>query len=330
MCIIPKKRTHEEFIKLLKNVNPNISVLGTYMGANVKVLCSCNKDFYQWNALPSHLLKGYGCPKCANKVKTTEDFIRESETKNPAIKILGKYINATTKIECKCKQCGEILNITPNALLAGKGCYNCNMSRHIQNITKTHEQFVEEIRRKNLNVKILGKYKNSKTNILCECNNCKYTWNANPSGLLNGTKCPKCAGTMHKTHDEFVNKLYEINPNIIILDNYINAKTKVNCKCKVCNYEWFATPDRLINGKNGCPQCHGGKQKSHESFINQMKIVNPNIEILGDYINSKNKILCKCKICKNKWSAIPNSLLQNHGCPKCDLKRKHIMNLLIE
>lgn len=296
--------------------------MGTYTGAKVKILCSCNKDQYQWNALPSHLLKGHGCPKCANKVKTTEDFIRELETKNPRIIILGEYINATTKIKCMCKQCGKILNITPNALLSGKGCYDCNMNTHIKNITKTHEQFIEDIMSKNINVKILGEYKNSKTDILCECPSCKYIWNAKPDNLLNGTKCPKCAGTLRKTHDDFIKELNIINPNVTILDNYINAKSKNHCKCKICNYEWFATPDSLIHNKTGCPKCRGGVQKTHEEFINRMNTINSNIKILDIYTNAKTKILCQCKICGNKWSALPNSLLRKHGCPKCDIERK--------
>lgn len=53
--------------------------------------------------------------------KTHEEFIEELKDKNPTIEVLGHYINAITKIECKCKKCNKILNITPNNLLSGRG-----------------------------------------------------------------------------------------------------------------------------------------------------------------------------------------------------------------
>ena len=99
--------------------------------------------------------------------KTHEEFIEELKDKNPTIEVLGRYINAITKIECKCKKCNKILSITPNNLLSGKGCYDCKMDAHIQRITKKHEDFVKEL--EHSDVKILGKYVNSKTNILTEC-----------------------------------------------------------------------------------------------------------------------------------------------------------------
>ena len=54
-----------------------------------------------------------------------------------------------------------------------------------------------------------------------------------------------------------------------------------------------------------------------ETFKERMKEINPNIEVLGEYINSDSKIDCKCKICGNPWSPIPSSLLKGHGCQKC-------------
>ena len=253
-----------------------------------------------------------------SKRKTHTEFIEELKNKNPTIEILDIYLNAITKIKCKCNICNKILYMTPNALLAGKGCYDCNMGAHIQKITKTHEQFITDINNKNNAVKILGKYKNSKTNILTECKKCGYIWNANPSSLLSGTQCPKCAGTMNKTHEEFANELKRINPNTTILGKYKNSKSKILCRCNKCNSEWKATPDGLINSKIGCPNCNGGIKKTHDSFLQRMNNINPNIEILGSYKNTSTKILCLCKICSHEWEALPNSLLRNHGCPKCN------------
>ena len=38
------------------------------------------------------------------------------------------------------------------------------------------------------------------------------------------------------------------------------------------------------------------KRKTHKEFVEEMSIINPNIIILGQYISTHCKILCKCKI----------------------------------
>lgn len=39
------------------------------------------------------------------------------------------------------------------------------------------------------------------------------------------------------------------------------------------------------------------RKKTHEEFVNEMKIINPNITILGLYKDIKSKIECKCARC---------------------------------
>ena len=48
-----------------------------------------------------------------------------------------------------------------------------------------------------------------------------------------------------------------------------------------------------------------------------MFIINPNIEIKSQYINSQTNIKCLCTLCGNSWEATPNNLLKNRGCPSC-------------
>ena len=59
------------------------------------------------------------------------------------------------------------------------------------------------------------------------------------------------------THEEFIDKLKTKNNHfdaIEILGKYINTKSKIQCKCKICGYEWKAIPEVLLNG-NGCRKC---------------------------------------------------------------------------
>ena len=48
-----------------------------------------------------------------------------------------------------------------------------------------------------------------------------------------------------------------------------------------------------------------------------MKLNNPDIEILGEFINTKTRIKCRCLIDNYIWETMPQTLLKGHGCPKC-------------
>lgn len=63
------------------------------------------------------------------------------------------------------------------------------------------------------------------------------------------------------------------------------------------------------------------RKKTLEELKKQMLDINPNIEISGIYINNKTPVACKCIICGHEWTARPDNLIQNWGCPKCRLKK---------
>ena len=67
-----RKRTHEEFIKLMQNTHPNIEVLGTYVTSNTKIKVRCKLDEYEWETRPKDLLRGHGCPKCKRRKLATQ------------------------------------------------------------------------------------------------------------------------------------------------------------------------------------------------------------------------------------------------------------------
>lgn len=38
------------------------------------------------------------------------------------------------------------------------------------------------------------------------------------------------------------------------------------------------------------------RKRTQKEFIEEMRLINPNIEIIGEYINSSHRIKCRCKI----------------------------------
>ena len=63
------------------------------------------------------------------------------------------------------------------------------------------------------------------------------------------------------------------------------------------------------------------KNKTHEEFVAEMMIVNPNIEIIGTYIKSSERIKCKCKIDGYEWNPVAAELLRGKGCVVCSRKK---------
>ena len=134
--------------------------------------------------------------------------------------------------------------------------------------------------------------------------------------------CPECAKRQRcKTHDKFIEQMDAINPNILIIGKYISSEDKIDCVCKKCGYKFSSLPTNLLR-RHGCKKCaieHSSSilRRSHDDFIEALRNINPNIDVLGTYIRSSELIKCKCLIDGYEWDAWPDHLLKGHGCPVC-------------
>ena len=185
---------------------------------------------------------------------------------------------------------------------------------------KTHQQFLDEVSAKGIQVEVLGTYVNNQTPISCKCKKCGLVWNICPNNLLRGTGCPACAGNYQRTPKDFIKDLRVRNPNIELVGTYVNMSTKTDFVCKICNYKWSSTPTNIFAGR-GCPRCGVIKRtaairKPHEKFKEEIGVLCPNITLLGEYVNNRTKIKCKCEVCSHEWLAFPMRL-RSVGCPKC-------------
>lgn len=60
-----------------------------------------------------------------------------------------------------------------------------------------------------------------------------------------------------------------------------------------------------------------GKNKTHEEYVKEVEIKNPNVEVVGTYIDSKTNIDHRCKKHDIIWSAKPGNILNGNGCRLC-------------
>ena len=128
-------------------------------------------------------------------------------------------------------------------------------------------------------------------------------------------------GKPKKTHEEYVSEIERINPNVEVLESYINYKTKIKHRCKVDGHQWMTLPANILNG-SGCPICRDrllrdNRIKPHEKYIESIKQLKPNIEVVDQYMGAKTKILHRCKVDGYEWMVQPTSILSGGGCPVC-------------
>ena len=242
-----------------------------------------------------------------------EEMVRKN---NPYSKIIGKYTGMDNKVECECLICGKRYFAKAYDVKIGKKHRECSFVIGTQKRTKTQSEFINQVSEVHRNVKIIGQYKNAKEKIECLCVTHNETFYSDPDHLLSG-KCgckscrsEKISSALSKSHDEFAN----VTNQIEILGKYNGLHSSVQVKCKKCGYIWSPTAYSLLAG-NGCPHCVG-RNKTTEEYKDEIYKYNKDIEIIGKYIDTNHKILCKCKMCNREWMANPNSLKRT-GCPWC-------------
>lgn len=153
-----------------------------------------------------------------------------------------------------------------------------------------------------------------------KCKKDGYEWYAKPNNILNGRGCPRCAKKERYTHKDYIVKVKDINDNIEVIGNYVNARTPILHRCKIDNYEWYATPDNILHGC-GCPKCAGNLKYEHEEYVKKLSEINVDIEVVELYVDALTPILHRCKTDGCEWLARPSAILYGGGCPRCSVSK---------
>ena len=128
-----------------------------------------------------------------------------------------------------------------------------------------------------------------------------------------------------KTYEEYSIELSIKNPNLDVVGEYVDAKTKIRHRCKKHNIVWEISPSNALKGQ-GCNYCRYEKigdklSKSHEQYVIEAAGKNPHVIVLEKYINATTPILHKCVYCGKRWHICPSDVLAGKGCRECSCKR---------
>jgi hypothetical protein len=191
----------------------------------------------------------------------------------------------------------------------------------------THEEFVLRLKRENPSIDVLGKFNGILNPIKVRCPN-NHEWEPIANSILrarknnkNGNGCATCSGRKKKTHEQFVVELAFISPSIEVVGQFTSVDKKVKVKCNTCSYEWSTSGNSLLR-KSGCRICGLASSKLKQrktpiQFTLDAKSINPDIDILDEYTNSKTHLNCRCKVCNYVWKILPSNIMKGRGCPSC-------------
>ena len=223
-----KVKSDQQYLNELSDINSYVIPLESYKTSNQSIYHLCLKHNIKWKASPCNILKGCGCKQCGNEKSslsmslTHSDYCDKLKIYNPNVIPIGKYINNKTPISHKCLIHNYEWITTPGSVLQGCGCPLCKSEKIIEKLSKTHEEYIQELSQTNDNIECLDKYINAVTPILHRCKVCNHQWNVTPANLLFGFGCPQC----NISHGEKSIKAFLENNNII----YVPQKRFDNCK----------------------------------------------------------------------------------------------------
>lgn len=200
--------------------------------------------------------------------KSHMEFMRELETRNSRITVLGEYKNNISKIAVKCDECGWEWFPTANSLLQKHGCPKCAGVK-----LKSHAEFAADLKSKRDDVIIVGRYVRALQKTKFKFLKCGHEWDITPAHILSGRGCPVCArsrrgASQRLTMDFFSERLHRIDPNLTVRkgETYINNRTPVSLRCKACGHKFKISPHAVLNTR-GCPNCHRACTSFFEQFI---------------------------------------------------------------
>ena len=328
-----RKITKEEYIEQLKIKNPKLELLGDYINNHTKTSHRCNVHDVIWDIDPNHALRGHGCTECAlegqryKRRKSEQQYIEELAKRNSTIKLKDKYINTNTPVEHYCETHGLLFNIRPSDALHGKGCKMCKSDKLRANFLKSEEQYIEELKVKNPNLKLLGHYLGGEIPVSHCCNKHNIIWDIAPNNALHGKGCYECRSEkirdkLLKPVEEYIEELSIKNPIVKFIGKYINYDTPVEHYCQKHNIYFNISPMCALLG-HGCSQCTSEKNREHrlkskEQYIAELNEINPNIILRENYVGSHINTLHECLVCGCEWSPRPSNLLVGYGCPCCN------------
>lgn len=312
-------KTTEEFIEEARKVHGDrfdySEAVFKSMIEKITIRCPKHGPFSQEVRLH---LKGYGCPRCVGRGKTTSEFIAEAKAVHgdKFDYSLTEYKGSKIPITVVCFEHGPF-QVLPHNHLKGQGCPKCTF-------TRSTDDFIRNARKK-----FGDKYDYSKVDyksahdlvtIICPDHG---EFQIRAGNHIQGHGCSKCANNQKYTTETFIESARRVHGDFYDYSEsvYVSAKRKLKIICPK-HGPFFQAPTNHIKGIR-CPHC-GGEIGGQKITSNTDEFVRKAIAIHGDkydfskvnYTAAIEKVPVICRKHGEFWMT-PQNILAGHGCPIC-------------
>ena len=204
----------------------------------------------------------------ANKF-SHEDFLRKfyKDDWNKDYEIISKYTKMLDKIMIRHSVCGYEFQRIASKTTPRVKCPKCYKSSRNK---RTHSMFLNEIEELvGDEYTVTGKYINTDTKVGIMHNVCGHDYEVEPNSFLNaGSRCPKCAGVIKLTNNEFLSRIenLEYREEYQFNEEYNGYDTKISVTHLRCGNTYSVTPNKFIAGRR-CPKCNSSKGEKRISYF---------------------------------------------------------------
>lgn len=235
---------------------------------------------------PNNIHKGQGfCRACAGQDPAMAAAAFLSRVEQQGGTVLGRYVNATTRVLVRCKNDHEC-RPTPNHVQQGGGiCPACSGN------SPEHAAARFRARLEELGATLLEPYVTTKTPVRVRCAAGHECWPA-PSCVLAGQGvCAICAKRDPATAEAaFRARIAELGG--IIVGVYVNNRTPVSVRCKA-GHECRPLPSSVQRGQGICRICLGLDPAAAEAKF-RARIAELGGTVMGPYVNADTPVLVHC------------------------------------
>ncbi|MBP1931957.1 hypothetical protein [Ammoniphilus resinae] len=187
-------------------------------------------------------------------------------------------------------------------------------------VKKTTDQFKDEV--KSLvgsEYTVLGEYTYALSKIKMKHNLCGFEYSVTPAHFLTGNRCPKCAGKMTRTTNQYKKEIFDLVGNdYAVLGEYEKAAKKILICHNSCGHMFDVSPNSFLRGSR-CPKCWRLPKKTTEEFKKEIfSIVGDEYSVLGEYKGESKKVKIQHNVCGSVYEKEPSAFI-NRGerCRKC-------------
>lgn len=233
---------------------------------------------------------------------------------------LVDYKSAVIPVTIICPLHGPFQQKPVKHLSGGHGCQECGGSRKL-----TTEEFITKAKTIH-NDKYdysLVEYKNAETPVKIICPEHGMFEQRPQDHVHNRSGCPECYNLKRwqnrsLSHEEQVALITKKNPSVEVLEEIVDDRKKIQCRCKICSHVWSVAPYTLKQG-HGCPECGGSKRKDTLRFISDAKAVHGYKYDYSkvEYVNSDTDVIIICPAHGEFTQRPSNHIHKRYGCPKC-------------